>query len=94
MRQSTWRRIIQSRSVVATRCGTATAATASFMSTCRANTGVRTVPIPNPATEAIAPAAIDAAISMASVMNCVSQRLACAALRNQWRAPKPDFTDT
>src|SRR5712664_3814491 len=54
------RRILQNRTAVATTCGMETAATASRMSTCVLNTGVRMLPMPNPATDAIPPATMDA----------------------------------
>ena len=54
-------RISQSRSAVAAIWGIDTAATASGMSTRSANTGVSTLPMPKPASDAMAPARIDAA---------------------------------
>src|ERR1051326_3909951 len=58
----------QKRIAVAMRCGMETATTASFVPTLSASSGVSTLPIPNPASDAIAPARIAATNSRAAII--------------------------
>ena len=62
--RSTYRRRRQKRTAIPIRCGTDTAATAVFVSTRSAMSGVRMLPIPNPATAAIALATTEAIAMM------------------------------
>ena len=62
------RRIDQKRIAVAMKCGMETATTACFVPVLSANSGVRTLPMPKPATDAIAPATIAARNSKVAVI--------------------------
>ena len=64
-RRSTCPRIFQRRMAVAMACGTETADTASFVPYWSAISGVRMLPTPKPATDAIAPAIIAIAATAA-----------------------------
>jgi len=55
-RRSTFARICQKRTAVAMKWGMEIAATAIFVPTCMASSGVSRLPMPNPATDATAPA--------------------------------------
>src|SRR5438270_9002236 len=54
--RSTWLRREMNRQAVPIACGTAAIATATFVPKCSASSGVRMLPMPNPATAAMAPA--------------------------------------